>query len=76
MTKTTDWPVYSPFARKHYGKGVVKGEAGALMAVLEARNLAVGPEVQARISSCKDAQQLDKWVRRAATAHSIDEIFD
>ncbi|NRQ37903.1 hypothetical protein HII36_39650 [Nonomuraea sp. NN258] len=84
MTKTTDWPVYSPFAREHYGKGLTEGqvkgraegEAEALLAVLEARNLAVNPEVKARIAGCKDAQQLDKWVRRAATAHSIDEIFD
>jgi hypothetical protein len=39
------WPVYSPFAREHYGRGKddgrVEAEADAVLSVLEARGIQV-----------------------------------
>jgi hypothetical protein len=61
----------SEFAKKHQARG----EAKALLAVLEARGLRVSDEARARILACTDVAQLDAWIRKAATATSIDELF-
>jgi hypothetical protein len=50
-------------------------EANALLEVLDVRGLEVPEDVRARIAACTDIGQLKLWIRRAATAHSIDEVF-
>ena len=65
----------SDFARKYYGQGVAKGKVDGILAVLEARGLAAPPEARERIAACADLAQLDRWVRRAATCASVDELF-
>jgi hypothetical protein len=83
IMSSTTWPVYSPFAREHFGKGkaegkaegLVEGEVQALLVVLEARGLAVSDQAGERIGSCTDPVQVKEWVRRAATATSVDDIF-
>ncbi len=62
----------SDFARRYF----FEGEATALLAVLDARGVAVDDASHARITECSDSQQLDLWVRRAATAASVHELFD
>lgn len=57
-------------------EGRVEGETRALLAVLEARGLAVSPEVRDRITACTDPDQLELWIRRAATVDSSIELFD
>lgn len=47
----------------------------AVLTVLHARGVDVPPEAQARVASCTAGEQLDAWLRRAATAVSIDELF-
>ena len=56
-------------------EGLAKGEGRALLAVLKARGFATGKQVQALISSCVDADQLELWAARAVTATTIDEVF-
>jgi hypothetical protein len=56
-------------------RGEVRGEAKAVLAVLEARKIEVTPDARAQILGCSDLAQLDAWVRRAATADSVDELF-
>jgi PD-(D/E)XK nuclease family transposase len=56
-------------------KGEVKAKVGAILAVLAARGVPVGQEVRARIEACKDAATLDRWIIRAATASSAEDIF-
>ncbi|NUW45238.1 hypothetical protein HT134_34720 [Nonomuraea rhodomycinica] len=85
---STDWPVYSPFAREHYGRGLDEGRAegkteGAaeeaarmLMLVLGARGFEVPEDMRARISSCADLAQLEGWATRAVTVQSLQELFD
>jgi hypothetical protein len=57
-------------------RGRAEGEARALLAVLEARGLAVSDAERARIVRCADAAQLERWVRRAVTARATAELFD
>lgn len=80
LMSSTTWPVYSPFAKEHFGKGMAegeaKGEAKAILAVLSARGLACSPGARERITSCTDADLLLDWVKRAATADTVDELFD
>ena len=52
------------------------GEARALLTVLSARGLEVPDDARERINSCTDFDQLDMWVRRAATAKTVKELFD
>jgi hypothetical protein len=66
----------SDLVRKFVGQGRVEGSAAAVLTVLDARRIEVPADARARITSCKDLDQLDSWLRRAATANSIDELFD
>jgi hypothetical protein len=36
----------------------------------------VPDDARTRITECSDLNQLDTWIRRAATAESIDDLFD
>jgi hypothetical protein len=92
LMSSTTWPVYSPFAKEHYGKGMAegraegraegmaegeaKGEAKAILAFLSARGLTCSQEAHDRITSCTDTGLLLTWVKRAATATTVDEMFD
>jgi hypothetical protein len=55
-------------------RGEVKAKAAAVLAVLAARGVAVSEEVRARVEACKDAATLDRWLGRAATAASDEEV--
>ena len=74
MTSDT-WPVYSPFAKEHFGRGKQEGEAEAILLVLEARGLEVTDAERARISGCANLRQLKKWVTRAVTAEKTSDLF-
>lgn len=73
----------SDFARKYYGQGLAEGEqkgrqegeVTALFEVLDARGIDLPSEARERISACKDLDQLKHWLRRAAMAKSVDELF-
>jgi hypothetical protein len=82
----------SDFARRYYAegeakgeakgkaegeaKGKVEGEARAVLAVLDARGIEVSDPVREDITSCTDLDQLDIWIRRAATADKVQDLFD
>jgi hypothetical protein len=69
----------SEFVRKfvHQGRaeGRAEGEATAVLAVLAGRGIEVPDDVQARITGCTDLEQLETWIRRAATADSVQDLF-
>jgi hypothetical protein len=73
------WPVNSPFAKEHFGRGKAEGraegEAEAILLVLQARSLHVTAAEQSRITTCTDLAQLREWVRLAATVKSATELF-
>jgi len=78
MTSDT-WPVYSPFAKEHFGRGKKEGrregEADSILIVLEARGLDVTDAERERITACSDLKQLKKWITRAATAEKTSDLF-
>jgi hypothetical protein len=57
-------------------EGRAEGEASAVLAVFDARGIAAPDDARTRITGCSDLDQLDVWVRRAATAATIDDLFD
>jgi hypothetical protein len=79
MATTTGHRYYSDFARRYFdqgeAKGEAKGEARAVLAVLDARGIEVPDELRERIVGCTDLEQLDTWVRRAATASTAQDLF-
>ena len=55
--------------------GFTKAKAAAVLAVLSARGVALSNEARARIEACVDVAMLDRWISRAATAASSEEVF-
>ncbi len=72
-------PVYSPFAKLHYVRGLAQGRiAGAresVLAVLDARGLEVTESERRRVLSVSDPGELRAWLRRAATVAAVSELF-
>ena len=79
LVKTRTYEYQSDFARRYFSQGKVegeaKGEAKAVLAVLDARGIDVPADARMRITDCTDLDQLDTWIRRAVTAVSVDELF-
>src|SRR5215470_5613998 len=83
MTTTTH-RFQSDFARRYYDAGEAKGmaegeargEARAVLAFLDARGIEVPDPVREDITGCTDLDQLDTWIRRAATADKVQDLFD
>ena len=72
---TGTWEYKSDFARRYYGQGRAEGEARALLGFLDARGISVPDAARERIMRCTDLEQLEIWVRRAATISTVDELF-
>ncbi|MBF8191200.1 hypothetical protein ITP53_36925 [Nonomuraea sp. K274] len=84
---STHWPVHTPWAREHFGRGLkegraegeakgkAEGEAQSVLLVLAARGFDVPDDTRARITSCTDLAQLETWLTRAATAQTLDGLF-
>lgn len=56
--------------------GLREGRVMALLAVLAAKNIAVDVASRERITRCDDADRLDAWIRRAAVASALADVFD
>jgi len=69
----------SEFARKHIAQGRAEGQAEgraeAILAVFEAREIAVPDEVRDRIEACDDPDVLERWLKRAVKVESPADIF-
>jgi hypothetical protein len=86
MTSNT-WPVYSPFAKEHYGRGKKEGrkegrkegqaagKAEAILLVLEARGVNVNEAQRAQITGCTNLRQLKRWVQLAVTVEKASDLF-
>ena len=57
-------------------EGRAEGEARVVLAVLSARRIPVSCHARQRITGCTDTDQLEAWVRRAAAAEPVDDLFD
>ncbi|MCC6216846.1 MAG: hypothetical protein IT376_18450 [Polyangiaceae bacterium] len=61
--------------RRAAAEGKAEGKAEDILAVLEAREVAVSPALRARILECRDLGALDLWLRAAATCATADALF-
>ena len=64
------------FLQDSYEKGEVVGRSKDVLVVLDARNVEVPDDVRELITTCTDVEQLEVWVRRAAVASTVDDLFD
>lgn len=75
---TTGHRYQSDFARRYFSEGEAlgeaRGEANAVLAVLDARGIDVSDRIRAAIASCTDLDRLALWIRRAATANKIEDV--
>jgi hypothetical protein len=55
--------------------GEARGEARAVLTVLNARGMPVPEAVREQILACTDLDQLDAWLRRAIVATSADDVI-
>ena len=80
LMTTTAHPYQSDFARRYFDQGEAageaRGEAKAVLAFLDARGIEVPDKVREQIATCTDIDQLDTWVRRAATARTVQDLFE
>ena len=66
----------SEFAQHHESVGEARGEARALLAILDARKIDISEEARAAIAGCTDMDLLEVWVRRALTVDKAADLFD
>jgi hypothetical protein len=60
---------------KGRAEGEVKGKRDAIIALLKVRGVALSAEDRTILRTCTDAAKLDRWIIRAATASSANEVF-
>jgi hypothetical protein len=68
-------PVLEAALAQYKAEGKAEGKAEAILAVLKARGLTASAAQRARIQACKDVPELDRWLRLAATAATVDALF-
>lgn len=56
-------------------RGLIRGEARALLTVIESRGLPISERQRRRIEDCEDAVRLNAWLKRAAVVPSVADIL-
>jgi len=56
-------------------EGQNEGKTQAVLAVLQARGIAVDDASRTRILACTDLATLDRWIVRAATVSTLADVF-
>jgi hypothetical protein len=56
-------------------RGRAEARADALVTILSARGIVPSAAQLDRVRSCGDVALLDRWIARAATASTADEVF-
>ena len=67
---------YEDYQQKLRTEGEARGEARAVLTVLEARGLAVPDAARERILARKDLERLERWLKKAVVAASVAEVLD
>jgi flagellar biosynthesis/type III secretory pathway protein FliH len=57
-------------------EGLHEGERAALFEVLAARGLVVEEQARQRILACLEPEQLKRWLRKAVSARTTEELFE
>jgi hypothetical protein len=56
-------------------QGEAKGKAEALLMCLRRRGMAITDDQQRRIATCTDLVTVDRWLERAFSVASVDELL-
>jgi hypothetical protein len=75
MSTTVGSEYRSELLREVDARGEARGEAGAVLTVLDARGVPVPEAIREQILACTDLTQLDTWLRRATTATIADVVI-
>lgn len=75
ITGTPDFEFKNDPFLPYVAEGETRGEAKAVLKVLAARGVSVPDDVRERVLACEDTEQLDRWLARASTADTADELF-
>jgi hypothetical protein len=62
-------------ATEYQARGEARGEARAVLAVLDGRGIPVPAAVRDRILACTDLAQLNVWLHRVGNATTADEVI-
>ncbi|MGI5418773.1 hypothetical protein [Actinomadura luteofluorescens] len=77
--KLDNYEWQSEFAITHRAEGRAEGrtegEVKALLLMLKARGLEVPEDVRARVEGCTDPEQVERWIQRAVSAASAEDLF-
>ena len=57
-------------------EGLRRGRIEALLMVLETRGLDLDAAARERIEACTNPEELSRWLRRAATAAKVSDLFE
>ncbi|GAA3526819.1 hypothetical protein GCM10022419_001920 [Nonomuraea rosea] len=64
-----------PWVRSWVAHGEARGEAKAVLILLDNRGIPVSREAEERILTCTDQELLASWIVKAAAAESVEELF-
>jgi hypothetical protein len=76
LMATRTYEYQSEFVRRNVAQGRAEGRAEDVLTVLDARGIEVPDADRIRINGCTDLKLLDIWIRRAAIADSITDLFE
>ena len=68
-------PQIEKFFTEAHRRSYDEGKADALLMILKRRGLALTDEQQHQIATCTDLATLDRWLDRAFSATSVDELL-
>jgi hypothetical protein len=66
---------FSESQRRSFTQGEAKGEARALLLVLERRGFVVSDAKREQILGCSDLGMLEGWLARAISSANIEDVF-
>ncbi len=69
-------PVVMDYGARERSAGEARGSALALLTILATRGIDVPEDARQRILHTTDHAQIQRWLTRAASAHSLAEILD
>jgi hypothetical protein len=75
LMATSTSPYLSDFARRYDNEGEAHHVATAVFSVLRVRGIDVPDAVREKITGCADLESLERWLERAVTIATIDELF-
>ena len=91
MLNVRNWVPRSDWAKEIFAKGLAEGQAQGVrqgladgeaktrakdvLMLLDERRFSLEPKLRRRVLRCTDLAQLERWLRKAATAPSLEAVF-